>query len=197
MRIPWKSKHSVFALWLGMPIFAFAEIDSGGGRGPVGSYVNHDSIGLPFATDAGTVGAYSNHPGLIEVIYPAAPALDPNADTDHDWLPDAWEVAHLGSINATPGADADGDGTTNLMEYLAGTDPADASSAFRPTVQAVGNDLVLQAQTVAGRRYRVWGSPDLKTWTALDTISGDGNPVQFLRATPEPRYFLKVEILLP
>jgi hypothetical protein len=163
----------------------------------VGAYGNHDSIGSPFATDAVAVGAYANHPGLIEVIYPAAPALDPNADTDHDGMPDAWEVAHLGSISALPGADADRDGTTNLMEYLAGTDPADASSVFRPTVQMVGNDLVLQAQTVAGRRYRVWGSTDLKTWTALDTITGDGNPVQFLRATPEPRYFLKVEILLP
>jgi len=155
MRIPWQSKHAVFALWLGVPVFAVANIDSGGGRGTVGAYVNHDSIGSPFATDVGTVGAYANHPGLIEVIYPAAPALDPNADTDHDGLPDAWEMEHLGSISALPGADADGDGTTNMMEYLAGTDPADAASVFRPTAQMEGNDLVLSVQTMAGRRYRV------------------------------------------
>jgi len=197
MRIPRRSKHVFFVLCLAVPVLGMANIDSGGGRGTVGAYVNHDSIGSPFTTDAGTVGAYGSHPGLIEVLYPAAPALDPNADTDHDGLPDAWEVAHLGSINAAPDADADGDGTTNLMEYLAGTDPSDAASAFRPTVQAVGNDLALQAQTVAGRRYRVWGSPDLKTWTVLDTITGDGSPVQFLRPTTEPRYFLKIEILLP
>jgi hypothetical protein len=134
---------------------------------------------------------------LIVVIYPTAPALDPSADADADGMPDAWELAHLGSISVLPGADADGDGTTNLMECLAGTDPANAGSVFRPAVQMTGNDLALSVQTIAGRRYRVWGSPDLKTWTALDTIAGDGNPVQFLRATTEPRYFLKVEILLP
>lgn len=180
-----------------MPILGFANIDSGGGLGTVGVYVNHDSIGSPFATDAGAVGAYGSHPGLILVIYPTAPALDPNADSDADGMLDAWELAHLGSISALPGADADGDGTTNLMEYLAGTDPADVASVFRPSVQMEGNDLTLSIQTVVGRRYRVWGSPDLKTWTALDTIVGDGNPVQFLRATTAPRYFLKVEILLP
>ena len=125
MRTPWQFQARFFALWLCLPVLGVANIDSGGGRGTVGAYGNHDSIGSPFATDAGTVGAYANHPGLIEVIYPAAPALDPNADTDHDGLPDAWEVAHLGSITAAPGADADADGTTNLMEYLAGTDPAE------------------------------------------------------------------------
>jgi len=106
-------------------------------------------------------------------------------------------MERLGSTSALPGADADGDGITNLVEYLAGTDPADAASVFRPTAQMEGNDLVLSVQTMAGRRYRVWGSADLKTWTALDTIAGDGNPAQFLRATPESRYFLRVEILLP
>ncbi|MEI8311532.1 MAG: hypothetical protein WCH98_12325 [Verrucomicrobiota bacterium] len=195
MRI--KPSNVLFALWLGMPILGFANIDSGGGLGTVGVYVNHDSIGSPFATDAGAVAAYASHPGLIAVIYPAAPALDPTADSDADGMPDAWELAHLGSINALPSADADGDGTTNLMEFLAGTDPSNAGSVFRPSLQVEGNDLALSVQTAAGRRYRVWGSPDLKTWTALDTIAGDGNPVQFLRTTTEPRYFLKVEILLP
>jgi hypothetical protein len=192
-----KPPNVLFALWLGIPILGLANIDSGGGLGTVGVYVNNETIGSPFATDAGTVGAFGNHPGLIEVIYPTEPALDPNSDTDHDGLPDAWEVAHLGSIKAAPGADADGDGTTNMMEYLAGTDPADAMSVFRPTVQMEGTEIVLSLQTVAGRRYRVWGSADLKTWTALDTITGDGNPAQFLIATSEARYFLKVEILLP
>ena len=195
MRI--KPHHAVFALWLGMPILGLANIDSGGGLNTVGVYGNHDSIGSPFATDAGAVGAYASHPGLIVVIYPTAPALDPIADADADGMPDVWELTHLGSISALPGADADGDGTTNLMEYLAGTDPANAESVFRPTAQMEGNDLALSVQTIAGRRYRVWGSTDLKTWTALDTIAGDGNPVQFIRATTEPRYFLKVEILLP
>jgi hypothetical protein len=197
MRFHWQSSLAFFVLWLAVPILGLANIDSGGERGTVGAYVNHNSIGEPFASDAGSVGVYSNHPGFIEVIYPVAPVFDPSADTDRDGMPDAWEVTHFGSISVLPGADADGDGTTNLMEYLAGTGPVDASSVFRPTAQMEGNDLALSVQTMAGRRYRVWGSPDLKTWTAVDTITGDGNPVQFLRNTAELRYFLKVEILLP
>ena len=197
MRLSLQFKHAVLPLWVGMAMMGKAHIDSGGAPNTVGAYANHDSIGAPFATDTESVGTYANHPGLIEVIYPVAPALDPNADTDTDGLPDVWEVAHFGSIRALPGADADGDGTNNLMEYLAGTDPADAASVFRPTVDATGDDLVLSMQTIAGRRYRVWGSSNLKSWTALDTIAGDGNPAQFLHTSSDLQYFLKVEILLP
>jgi len=50
----------------------------------------------------------------------------PCADSDHDGMPNAWEVKYgLNPNNASDGpADADGDGYTNLEEYLNGTDPA-------------------------------------------------------------------------
>jgi hypothetical protein len=52
------------------------------------------------------------------------------ADDDRDGLPDEWESAH--GLISTNGADAmldgDGDGATNLQEYLAGTDPEDSLS---------------------------------------------------------------------
>ncbi len=54
--------------------------------------------------------------------------LDP-FDTDGDRMPDWWELAWFGSATAAaPTADADGDGATNLAEYLAGTDPLNAQS---------------------------------------------------------------------
>ena len=54
-------------------------------------------------------------------------------DSDADGLPNWWEMAYFGStIAATPGADGDGDGATNLQEYQARTDPL--SAADKPVV---------------------------------------------------------------
>ena len=45
---------------------------------------------------------------------------DPNADSDHDGMPDAWEVAYgLQPDEKTDGSqDRDGDGYTNIEQYL-------------------------------------------------------------------------------
>jgi hypothetical protein len=57
-------------------------------------------------------------------------------DADADGISDAWESAHgLSSSNrADADGDLDGDGETNLEEYLAGTDPQNNSSVFVPPV---------------------------------------------------------------
>jgi hypothetical protein len=50
----------------------------------------------------------------------------PCTDSDHDGMPDTWELKYgLNSSSAADGpVDLDGDGYTNLEEYLNGTDPA-------------------------------------------------------------------------
>ena len=176
-------------------IFVFtghAAIDSGGGLADLGGGANHSSIGAPLAT-GGSVA------GLMEILYPPAPALEPAADTDSDGLPDSWEDENFGNLTATATADSDGDGTTNLIEYLAGTDPGSAASVFRPTSHAAEGNLVLSVPTVSGRSYRVWGTANLHgTWTQHDTIAGDGTTVEWLYALSQsPKYFLKIEILIP
>lgn len=51
--------------------------------------------------------------------------VDP-VDTDGDGLPDWWELAWFGSATAgVAGIDSDGDGASNLAEWLAGTSPLD------------------------------------------------------------------------
>jgi len=45
-------------------------------------------------------------------------------DTDGDGLPDNWEMLYFGNLNQTAAGDFDGDGVTNLQEYLEGRNPA-------------------------------------------------------------------------
>ena len=47
---------------------------------------------------------------------------------DTDGLPNRWEMQYFGSLDQNANADFDGDGLTNLQEYLNGTDPAVASA---------------------------------------------------------------------
>jgi len=166
-----------------------ASIDSGGGVASLAGGANHSSIGGGFDTSASATG-------LIEILYPEIPA---GSDADANGLPDAWETQHFGATGTSASADADGDGTSNLMEYLAGTDPRSGTSVFRPTSRVESGKLILTVPTVSGRNYRVWGTANLQTtWTAQDTISGDGSTIAWeYLLSQSPRYFLKIEILIP
>ncbi len=58
-------------------------------------------------------------------------APDLTTDTDHDQLPDSWELLHapdLTVLSGLNGADHDADGATDLAEYQAGSDPSNAAS---------------------------------------------------------------------
>ena len=54
-------------------------------------------------------------------------ALAPNG------LPIAWLLTYFGTTNINASADPDGDGMSNLQEYLAGTDPTDEDDYLRIT----------------------------------------------------------------
>ncbi len=89
----------------------------------------------------------------------------PPADTDSDGMPDAWEQLHFGHpVNGDPALDSDHDGTSNLAEYEANTDPGNAASVFRITgiARDANSHPVITWSSVGGVRYRVQFSDSLQ-----------------------------------
>ncbi|MDB6038993.1 MAG: hypothetical protein JWM99_2834, partial [Verrucomicrobiales bacterium] len=93
-------------------------------------------------------------------------------DTDHDGMPDDWELVHGFDPN-NPGdatLDADADGMTNLQEYLASTDPRDSTSRLSLTATAsTSNGISLSFKTAPGMGYVIEYATDLgaNSWTVF------------------------------
>jgi hypothetical protein len=66
------------------------------------------------------------------------PAIDPLYDGDHNGLPDQWEHQYFGRLGIDPNADFDGDGISNLQEYLNHTDPTDYFNGTLATLTLSG-----------------------------------------------------------
>jgi hypothetical protein len=91
-----------------------------------------------------------------------------------DGLPIAWLLQNFGATNVNAGADPDGDGQSNLEEYLAGTDPNNAASVLKINAfsrAASSNYTLLGWNAVATRCYAVQTRSDLShgTWNDLLT----------------------------
>jgi hypothetical protein len=198
--------HSQLVL-LAISTIAAAEIDSGGGHTSGGAVFNYSSIGSSFATPVPQGEITRNHPGLIEVIYPVTPSS--NTDINQNNLSDGWEVQNFGSLVVDPSADADHDGTSNLMEYLSGTDPNNANSVFRPKSSYTNGTFSMLVATISGRNYQIWVTRDLQSWALHSTFTGNNLEQLFtfdentipegpLQSPTHPStYFFKVRILIP
>ncbi len=84
-------------------------------------------------------------------------------DADGDGLPNGWEQAHgLDPLDPTgvngPDGDPDGDGFTNLQEYLAGTDPNGRPPLRILSLAASNSDIVITWQTAGGKTNVVQAS---------------------------------------
>ena len=95
-------------------------------------------------------------------------------DSDGDGLPDAWERQllsalgkdGLGLVNAND--DSDGDGLSNLAEYIAGAYAFDPTDGFSLSITGFADGSpVLEFLALRNRTYQLYGSTDFASWSLL------------------------------
>jgi hypothetical protein len=90
-------------------------------------------------------------------------------DSDGDGLPDAWERAYAGGIEQDGSGDADGDGLSNLEEYVAGAYAVDPKDGFALKIVRVQDGRpLLEFTSLPGRVYSIHGSANMKDWEPIE-----------------------------
>jgi hypothetical protein len=100
-------------------------------------------------------------------------------DSDHDGLDDDWEMTYFGDLSHDGTADSDGDGLTDLQEFLAGTNPINNDSVLRclAVVTSAGGATIYWS-AVLGHSYRIEykNSIDDANWTTLVSSTSPSTP---------------------
>lgn len=108
-------------------------------------------------------------------------------DTDEDGLPDQWKMQNFKTLAMSASGDEDGDGKSNLEEFIAGTDPNDPNSRFKVTSVTPdgGGGTTIRWDSVNGRIYTVYKSTDLTTnsWIAA-TSPQPGTGAEMIYTAP-------------
>jgi hypothetical protein len=129
-----------------------------------------------------------------------------------DGIDDAWQVQYFGqppNALAGPNADPDGDGRTNLQEFVEGTVPTDPASRFQlriaPVAGQSGQKALSFSPRLLDRNYTLESRVSLTTgnWAILTGLSdpvdvGSERTVIDLNATGAAKFYrLKIDLLTP
>src|SRR5690606_1324724 len=97
-----------------------------------------------------------------------------------------------------PDADSDGDGFSNIAEYLAGTNPNAAGDRLEMSRAEMETDgFTVRWLARFGVDYRVMVSPDLRNWSELagSRITGAGTEVAVTDPDTAAAKFYRVEVI--
>jgi hypothetical protein len=144
-----------------------------------------------------TVIPDSDGDGLSDAEETGTYSTDPNdVDSDDDGLSDYAEI-QTHSTNPLS-QDSDGDGFYDAYELQTGKSPT--NSADKPSLVAeVRTAVELSFPAPSGKMYRIEGSTNLNTWSAVEEISGTGAGITRFYSTRDTpaRFFRVVESVNP
>jgi hypothetical protein len=165
--------------------------------GPVSNFVSF----LTFRAGPNTANysvAVTNQLSPLGTLGPVA-TLTVTADRDQDGLPDTYETSlHLNPDDASDAAgDLDGDGASNLQEYLSGTDAEDPLSFLKlePPLRDGGQSwLTFAAKSNKTYRLEYRDRLESEAWATLtNTPARRTNHVETLRdVAAQPSRFYRV-----
>lgn len=167
-----------------------------------GSGDGHDITNLPNVTleNQSLTALYGGSSGDgFDAFVLLQTALPVTLDADGDGIPASWEALYTflsDQNNQDANLDQDGDGSSNLSEYIADTNPDDSSSKF--TVDFVKNTAggySIIYNTSLNRYYRLEISTDLQTWVSAETLTkGTGSLRTQTLPVTTPKRFARVQV---
>jgi alpha-D-xyloside xylohydrolase len=158
---------------------------------------------------ATSMGWYYDSSGFLNVTFNHAGGtaeITFGPDSVGDGISDSWRQDHFGlatstNVNSCATCDPDGDGFDNLQEYLAGTDPLNASNFLHVnSITMPESGFGFGFASVLGMTYEVDYTPDLVTvpWQLLTNgVAGTGGTVPIVDPTAagQTQRFYRVKLL--
>jgi hypothetical protein len=128
-------------------------------------------------------------------------------DSDSDGLLDSWEMFYLGTLGYGGGDDPDGDGKSNMQEFLSGTNPNSNADVLRiKAITREGNSLRITWITGpdktnalqrtaggAGGSYNTNNFVDI--FTVTNTVGSTTNYLDSGAATNKPARYYRVRLV--
>lgn len=128
--------------------------------------------------------------------------LTASGDSDGDLMPDWWETGHFlnPAVSNAPGSDADGDGSSDLEEWIADTIPTSSNSLLQIVGISNGVTRTVLVPSSGLRLYSLESAagPETGSWTvALTNVPGTGGLLALADVTGYTQRVYRVGVKRP